>query len=178
MRTFTHRRPRYADVAATLALIVALGGTSYAVTSLPRNSVGTAQIKAHAITKAKLAAGLAIRGPEGLTGPPGPQGTPGAIGQQGPMGISVIDPSRLTPSFGGNIVVNAGAEVTSTAMCPAGHAITGGYSNVMSPLEASTVTVIPVEDQRTFDGLGWRVTAKNIGTTNQMFPWMVFVACA
>ena len=54
------QRPRYADVAATLALIIALGGTSYAVTALPRNSVGTAQLKAHAVTKAKLAAGLSV----------------------------------------------------------------------------------------------------------------------
>jgi hypothetical protein len=48
-------RPRYADVAATLALVIALGGTSYAVTKLPANSVGTKQLKNNAVTTKKLA---------------------------------------------------------------------------------------------------------------------------
>jgi hypothetical protein len=37
-------RLRYADVAATLALVVALSGTAYAATKLPANSVGTPQL--------------------------------------------------------------------------------------------------------------------------------------
>lgn len=49
------RRPSYADVASTLALVVALGGTSaYAATTLAKNSVGTAQIQDGAVTTAKL----------------------------------------------------------------------------------------------------------------------------
>ena len=36
---------RYASVTSTLALIVALGGTSYAAIKLPANSVGSNQIK-------------------------------------------------------------------------------------------------------------------------------------
>jgi hypothetical protein len=35
---------RYASITATLALAVALGGTSYAAISIPKNSVGTKQI--------------------------------------------------------------------------------------------------------------------------------------
>jgi hypothetical protein len=38
-----------------IALIVALGGTGYAAVTLPRNSVGTPQIKNKAVTSAKLA---------------------------------------------------------------------------------------------------------------------------
>jgi hypothetical protein len=49
-----HRRPRYADVAATLALIIAMGGTAYAADALPRNSVGTPQLKAQAVTNPKI----------------------------------------------------------------------------------------------------------------------------
>ena len=41
-------------VVACLALGVALSGTGYAVTSLPRNSVGTAQLKNGAVTGAKV----------------------------------------------------------------------------------------------------------------------------
>jgi hypothetical protein len=37
-----------------IALFVALGGTSYAATQLPRNSVGTQQIRAGAVTAAKI----------------------------------------------------------------------------------------------------------------------------
>jgi len=50
------RRPRYADVAATLALVFAMGGTAYAVvTTVPRNSVNTAAIRFHAVTSSKIA---------------------------------------------------------------------------------------------------------------------------
>jgi hypothetical protein len=42
------------NVIALLALFVALGGTSYAATSLPRNSVGTKQLKKNAVTSAKI----------------------------------------------------------------------------------------------------------------------------
>jgi hypothetical protein len=41
-------------VISVLALAVALGGTSYAAFEVPKNSVGTAQLKNHAVTGAKL----------------------------------------------------------------------------------------------------------------------------
>jgi len=47
-------RPRYADVAATLALVLAMGGTAYAATSLGPHTVGTPQLKSHAVTAGKL----------------------------------------------------------------------------------------------------------------------------
>jgi hypothetical protein len=53
---FRFRRPRYADVAATLALVFALSGTAYAVTTLPRNSVATRSIQNDAVTNPKVAA--------------------------------------------------------------------------------------------------------------------------
>jgi hypothetical protein len=40
---------RYANVTATLALVVALGGTSYAASQLPKNSVGSKQIKQNSV---------------------------------------------------------------------------------------------------------------------------------
>ena len=51
------RRPRltYANVVATIALFAALGGVSYAATTLPKNSVGTSQIQAEAIRTGKIA---------------------------------------------------------------------------------------------------------------------------
>ena len=50
-------RPRYADVAATLALVFALSGTAYAVAALPPNSVDTQSIQDQAVTAPKIKAG-------------------------------------------------------------------------------------------------------------------------
>jgi hypothetical protein len=47
----------YANVMATIALFVALGGASYAATQLPENSVGSKQLKKNAVTTAKIKKG-------------------------------------------------------------------------------------------------------------------------
>lgn len=87
---------------AYVALTVALGGTSYAAVKLPKASVGTKQLKANAVTSAKvknqtlrlgdfklgqIPSGSA--GPEGKAGPAGaigPAGAPGKDGQAGATG--------------------------------------------------------------------------------------------
>lgn len=50
-------RPRltYANLVASLALFTALGGVSYAATTLPKGSVGTDQIQAEAVRTGKVA---------------------------------------------------------------------------------------------------------------------------
>lgn len=55
MGRWLHGRLTYANVVATLALFVALGGVSYAALSLPAGSVGTAQLRRGAVTTPKLA---------------------------------------------------------------------------------------------------------------------------
>jgi len=102
------RRPSPAMVVACLALLVALSGTGYAVSSLPAGSVGVAQLKDNAVTNTKLANNavtsekvknrslLAIdflpgqlpRGKTGPSGPPGAQGPAGSAGPVGPAGGS------------------------------------------------------------------------------------------
>jgi hypothetical protein len=47
-------RMSYANVMATLALFLALGGSSYAALQLPRNSVGSTQLKRNAVTSTKI----------------------------------------------------------------------------------------------------------------------------
>src|SRR5213592_229965 len=49
-------RPRlsYANVIATVALFIALGGTSYAALRLPRDSVGATQIRAGAVRSSEV----------------------------------------------------------------------------------------------------------------------------
>ena len=65
------RFPTYSEATATFALFIALGGTSYAVTSLPARSVGSSQLKSGSVTAAKLhaqAVGAAAVALDSLTG--------------------------------------------------------------------------------------------------------------
>jgi hypothetical protein len=89
---------------AMLALLVALGGVGIAATQLPVNSVGTKQLRNHAVTGLKVKihsllgadfkSGQLPRGPrgiQGVAGAPGAKGdtgAPGAKGDTGPRGPS------------------------------------------------------------------------------------------
>jgi hypothetical protein len=114
----------YANVTATLALVVALGGSSYAAFKLPPNSVGTAQIRNGAVVASKIKVGSLSarlfepselpRGPRGATGAAGatgaqgPTGAPGASGVQGPVGA----PGAVGPTEGD--VINGPDSVPGT----------------------------------------------------------------
>ncbi len=54
MSRFAPRRPSSATIIAFVALFIALGGTGYAAFSLPKNSVGTKQLKNGAVTTTKI----------------------------------------------------------------------------------------------------------------------------
>ena len=68
------RAPSPALVISLIALFIALGGTSYAaITSLPKNSVGTKQLKKNAVTGVKIKDGAVTAAkinPAGLTAAP------------------------------------------------------------------------------------------------------------
>ena len=94
-----------------LARFIALGGTSYAATKLPKNSVGSTQIRSGAVSEAKLAKAVKTKlgrtGAKGATGATGAPGPPGPAGPQGPAGPT-------SAGVGGtNIGINVGA-FTST----------------------------------------------------------------
>lgn len=126
MNRLVRHRPSPAMIVACLALLVALGGTSVAaVQALAPNSVGTAQLRANAVTATKLknrnvtGAKLAFNAVTGATvrnrslsaadfissslpvGPQGPAGPAGATGPAGPAGtvgpISVRQASIVVP---------------------------------------------------------------------------------
>jgi hypothetical protein len=96
MRMSSQLRSRltHANVMATIAAFLALGGGAYAAVTLPSNSVGSRQITANAITAAKVkdrsllardfAPGLLPAGARGADGSQGPQGAPGPAGVPGP----------------------------------------------------------------------------------------------
>ena len=107
------RRPSPALVVACTALLVALGGTSYAtVLNVPRNSVGTPELKRNAVKSSKIApnavqtahvlkgtllsedfrAGQLPSGPKGDRGEKGEKGEKGEVGPPGPTWGDVRGP--------------------------------------------------------------------------------------
>jgi hypothetical protein len=84
-------------IVACIALTITLSGTSYAVAQqvLPRNSVGTAQLKKNAVNTSKVA-NRSLRAidfasgqiPRGPAGPAGPAGAAGPAGPAGPAGAA------------------------------------------------------------------------------------------
>jgi hypothetical protein len=121
-------------VVACMALVVALGGTGYAAITLPRNSVGSKQLRANAVTGAKvrdgsLAAkdcgGSVPRGPRGPQGPPGPSGS--GSGGAGALGFASRDPVTA----GAAVAVGGVAVDLVTLGVPAG---TDGYVASSGPV--------------------------------------------
>ena len=85
-----------AHIIAMLALFVAMGGTGYAALKLPKNSVGSKQIKKNAVTSTKVKNGSLKKGdfaagqvPAGPAGPAGKNGTNGTNGTNGAPGEAV-----------------------------------------------------------------------------------------
>jgi hypothetical protein len=98
----------YANVMATLAVFMLLGGGAYAATKLPKNSVTTVQVKNGSLLAKDFKNGQLKPGAAGAQGPQGPKGDQGAAGAQGPKG----DKGDTGPATG-----------------PAGGALTGTYPN-------------------------------------------------
>jgi len=121
----------YANTMATIAVFIALGGTSYAVAQLPRNSVGAKQIRAGAVGKSEVhrsavrskhirdrsvalrdisvSARTALRGqtgPAGAQGPPGPGTLYAAALDSGGGGLRTAGITGVThlPSSGSYVV--------------------------------------------------------------------------
>ena len=74
------RHLSYANVMATIAVFIALGGGAYAVTQLPRNSVTTVQVKNGSLLARDFRKGQLKAGPAGAAGPQGLRGLAGTPG--------------------------------------------------------------------------------------------------
>ena len=127
---------RYANVASTLALVVALGGTSYAAVALPKNSVGNKQLKTDAVTSGKVKdrtllskdfkAGQLPAGPRGPAGAPGPTGDTGAPGATGDHGVPGAPGVSGWQRVYDSRVVNGNSSIDGSIACPAGKRVLGG----------------------------------------------------
>jgi hypothetical protein len=134
-------------VVALLALVIAMGGTSYAAITLPANSVGPKQLKANAVVAVKVKPGglrptdLNLRrihipvGPQGWPGPRGPNGLPGAAGRPGHPGPDAEISLFLATS--GDISPHS-----ESCAGPPGYVATGGGGgSVTGVIKASRPTV-------------------------------------
>jgi hypothetical protein len=99
-------------VVASIALLVALSGTSIAaVVNVPLLSVGTPQLKSNAVISAKVKnrSLLAVDFKQGQLpkGPQGPQGPAGPSGPQGPAGVAA-------PGYVASVSSQTGGTAVST----------------------------------------------------------------
>ena len=117
-------RPRltYANVMATIAVFLALGGGAYAAIRLPANSVGTRQIRNGAVTPAMVAAATITRF-KGATGAPGAPGPQGPLGAQGPKGDPGATSLKVRAAAGTGRV---------TVACQSGERATGGGAHSLN----------------------------------------------
>jgi hypothetical protein len=130
-------RLTYANTVATLALFLALGGSSYAALSVTgknvknssltgkdvkNSSLGTLDVKNGALLSGDFKSGQL---PQGAQGPQGPQGPQGAQGAQGPQG----DDGLQGPA--GTARAYANVRTTCAATCPTENST--GISQVTRP---------------------------------------------
>jgi hypothetical protein len=144
---------RVANVLALLALFIALGGSSYAALALPKNSVGTRQIKPSAVTLSKIStsARKSLTGPTGPAGPTGLQGNTGMTGARGPVNVVM--------RFGTATAVASNASATASANCNAGEMATGGGFFSQVDVQVTTSRPSPLTDGA--QATGWQATVKN-----------------
>jgi hypothetical protein len=124
--TRLRNRLTYANVIATVALFVALGGSSYAAIKLPKNSVGSSQIRTGAVGASEVKQGSLGTSDfkssqlAALQGPRGAQGAPGAPGVSGYQLISQ------------EVATAANASKSHTVTCPAGKRVLGGGARIVT----------------------------------------------
>jgi hypothetical protein len=200
MQTLLRHRPSPAMVVACIALLVALTGTSVAaVQALAPNSVGTAQIRANAVTAPKIKNGNvtnaklannAVTGTKVRNGsltasdfvasslPVGPQGPAGPAGAAGPAGtIGPITVRQGSVSVPGGTAQNSAYDTeTVTVNCNANEkAISAGtgWSDDAADREMWTQRVTPVLTGTNVTG--FRATGGNDSGNTSTFT--LYVLC-
>jgi len=127
-------RLTYSNVMATTAVFVALGGTSYAAITLPRNSVGSNQIRSQAVRSSDIRdRTIAVRdisrearsslkgerGPQGLRGPQGPAGSVTTVN-----GNIVVRTNVTYKTESANVAADSTSQLT--VQCDPGLKVIGG----------------------------------------------------
>jgi hypothetical protein len=179
-RLLSVRRPSPALVVASIALLVALSGTSYAAITLPRDSVGTFQIRAGAVTSPKvrdaslgladLSAG-ARRALKGQTGPQGPVGPKGDKGDAGPVGIAGLQLVTATSEL------DSSTDKSVLATCPENkRLISGGAAVWRTALKGVPAGVALAVSESV--GVGWYAIAHETVSTDEAWFIRATATCA
>jgi hypothetical protein len=169
------RRPSPALVISCVALVFALAGTGYAtVLQVPRNSVGTAQLKNSAVTSAKVKNRSLLRAdfaagqlPAGPRGPAGQAGPTGPAGPAGPAGLSALERVETTSTS------NSSTPKTQATTCPTGKRLLGGGVR-LNPL----LTPLVVQQSFPDNDNTYRATVREVSGTLANWSITVFAICA
>jgi hypothetical protein len=166
------RRPSPALVISCVALTIALGGTGYAtVLQVPKNSVGTPQLKNSAVTSAKVKNRSLLRADFATgqlpAGPAGPAGPTGPAGPAGPAGLSGLERVEVTS------LNNTASPKTAQMACPAGKRLIGGGARLNGGGAAVAVQQSFPDNDNIFRAQGREVVA-----TNAVWSLTVFAVCA
>jgi hypothetical protein len=170
----------YANVMATLALFVALGGTSYAAMKLPKNSVGTSQLRKSSVTAKKIKKN-AVRTTHVLNGSLKAEDfavgevPTGATGAQGPAGSAGVSNLNLV-SNSATATVGQFVTVSTVADCPAGQKTLGGGAQAVGGSSLQVALQQSNPDPIAFDD--WRAVGLNLDPTPQSVTVSAWALCA
>jgi hypothetical protein len=170
----------YANVMATIAVFLALGGGAYAAINLPAKSVGAKQLKNRAVTPKKVAP-KTIALFKGQKGDVGLQGLQGIAGQQGVQGVQGQKGDTGSPGVSNWQVINAYSADDSMASkeafvaCPAGTQVIATNGQIFdNPHNSVALTALI-----TFtDGSGARADAQEVVATASNWSVNVEAICA
>jgi hypothetical protein len=161
----------YANVVSTACLFVVLGGGAYAAATLPKDSVGTKQLRRGAVDSSKVR-DRSLRARDFKRGqlPAGPQGKQGLQGPPGPASASVIPAARVERAGGVGAVFGADipwdAEIFDTQGLfdpgtPTGlTAPASGIYQAIAAVRASGLTANAILDLRLDQGAATLVTQR------------------
>ena len=149
-------RITYANVTATLALFISLGGGAYAAAKLPANSVGPVQLRNDAVSSPKVLDG-SLKATDFA---------PGELPAPGLSGLEVV-----YAASGSGPAANKEAQ----AYCPAGKKVTGGGSLVAGAAKATVRTSAPGAVP---NPTSWYVEAREFVPSSADWTLYAYAICA
>jgi hypothetical protein len=179
-------RPRisYANVVATLALFLALGGTSYAALTITGKQVKNSSLTGKDVKNGSIAGGDVKKGsllsshfkagqltggsagpagpsgPVGATGSAGTPGSPGAPGTPGVSGLQIVETLSASDATDSKVV---------TATCPGTKKVVGGGALLLN----AGASNVAIERSGTEDGAGAAWTAAGHEHTPTASGWRI-----